>query len=140
MSEENKVVSRRQLEEVWNKHNLDAIDEFYAPDFVNHNAPPGFPGDRDGLRALIGMYLSAFPDLKVTNEDELVDGDKVISRWIATGTNTGQFGELPATGKRIQTHGISISRIADGKIVEVWSESDQMDLMQQLGVVPSPGE
>jgi steroid delta-isomerase-like uncharacterized protein len=140
MSKENKAVLRRQLEEVWNKHNLDAIDEFYAPDYVNHDAPPGFPGDRDGLRTLIGMYLSAFPDLKVTNEDEFADGDTVITRWTATGTHTGQFGEIPATGKRIQTHGISISRIAGGKIRDSWSESDQMDMMQQLGVMPPPGE
>lgn len=140
MSEENKAVNRRQLEEVWNKHNLDAIDEFYAPDYVNHSAPPGFAGDRDGLRTLIGMYLGAFPDLKVTNEDELADGDKVITRWTVTGTHTGQFGEIPATGKRIQTHGISISRIAGGKIQESWLETNQMDMMQQLGVVPSPGE
>lgn len=139
MSEENKALTRRQLEEVFNKHNPDAVDEFFAPDYVNHNAPPGLPGGRDGLKALVAMYLGAFPDLKVTSDFQLAEGDKVVMRWTATGTHSGELMGIPPTGKRTKTTGISIARVAGGKIVEEWNESDQMDLMQQLGVVPAPG-
>jgi steroid delta-isomerase-like uncharacterized protein len=139
MSEENKALMRRQTEEVFSKHNPGAVDEFYAPDFVSHNAPPGMPNDREGLKALAGMYLGAFPDLKVTSDFQLAEGDKVVMRWTATGTHTGELMGIPATGKSIKMTGIGIQRIAGGKIVEEWFESDQMGLMQQLGVVPAPG-
>jgi steroid delta-isomerase-like uncharacterized protein len=140
MSEENKAVLRRENEEVWNKHNPDAVDEIYAPDFVNHSAPPGMPNDREGLKALVGMYLGAFPDHKVTSEFLVAEGDKVVSRWTSTGTHTGELMGIPATGKRTRTTGIAIVRVAGGKIAELWIESDQLGLMQQLGVVPPPGQ
>lgn len=139
MSEENKALLRRENAEVWNKHNPDAIDEFYAPDLVSHNAPPGVPNDREGLKAVVGMYLGAFPDLKVTSDFMVAEGDKVVTRWTATGTQTGELLGIPPTGKQIRTTGIAINRIVGGKITEIWNESDQMDLMQQLGVVPPPG-
>ena len=140
MSEENKAIQRRSHEDIWDKHNPLAVDEHYASDFINHSAPPGVPADREGLKGLISMYFGAFPDLKVTNEFVLADGDKVIIRWNATGMHTGPLGDIAATGNKITTHGISIAQIADGKIVAAWNESDQMDLMQQLGVIPAPGE
>ena len=139
MSEENKALMRRELEEVWNKHNPDAVDEFYAPDLVNHSAPPGMPNDREGFKAFVGMNLGAFPDVKVTIDILVAEGDKVISRWTGTGTHTGELMGIPATGKRIEMTGITIVSVADGKIAEFWMESDQMGLMQQLGVVPPPG-
>ena len=139
MSEENKALMRRELEEVWNKHNPDAVDEIYAPDLVNRSAPPGMPNDREGFKALVGINLGAFPDLKVTSDFQLAEGDKVVMRWTATGTHTGELMGIPATGKRIKMTGIGIVRVAAGKITELWIESDQMGLMQQLGVVPAPG-
>jgi steroid delta-isomerase-like uncharacterized protein len=138
MSEDIKAILLRQEEAVWNKHNPDAVDEYYASDFINHSAPPGVPADREGLKGLIAMYLAAFPDFKVTNEFVLTDGDKVITYWKATGTHNGPLGDIPPTDKQIATHGISITQFANGKIVGAWSESDQMDLMQQLGVIPAP--
>jgi steroid delta-isomerase-like uncharacterized protein len=139
MSEENKALARRQVEEVFNKHNPDAVDEFFAPDCVSHNTPPGMPNDREGLKALVAMYVGAFPDLKVTSDFQLAEGDKVVMRWTARGTHSGELMGIPATGKRIEITGIGIQRIAGGKIVEEWNESDQMGMMQQLGVVPAPG-
>ena len=139
MSEENKALARRQLEEVFNKHNPDAVDEFFAPDYVNHTAPPGMPNDREGVKAIAAMYLGAFPDLKVTTELQVAEGDKVVSHWTMTATHSGELMGIPATGKRIEMTGIGIQRIAGGKIVEEWNESDQMGMMQQLGVVPAPG-
>jgi steroid delta-isomerase-like uncharacterized protein len=137
MSEENKAIQRRSHEDIWDKHNPDAVDEYYASDFINHSAPPGVPADREGLKGLIAMYFDAFPDLEVTNEFVLADGDKVIIRWNAKGTHTGPLGDIPATGNKIATRGISIAQISHGKIVGTWNESDQMDLMQQLGVIPA---
>ena len=138
MSEENKALERREIEEVWNKHNPDAVDEIYAPDLVNHSAPPGVPNDRAGLKALVGMNLGAFPDLKVTTDFLVAEGDKVVHHWTATGTHKGELMGIPATGKQIEMTGIAIVRIVGGKIVELWTESDQMGMMQQLGVVPAP--
>jgi steroid delta-isomerase-like uncharacterized protein len=139
MSEENKALALRQLEEVWNKHNPGAVEEFFAPDFVSHSAPPGMPNDREGLKAMAGMYLGAFPDLKVTSDFLLAEGDKVVMRWTGRGTHTSDLMGTPATGKRIEMTGIGIQRIAGGKIVEEWVENDMMGMMQQLGVVPAPG-
>jgi steroid delta-isomerase-like uncharacterized protein len=139
MSEENKALARRQLEEVFNKHDPGAIDQFFASDYVNHSAPPGMPNGREGLKALVGMYVGAFPDLKVTSEFQVAEGDKVVMRYTATATHTGELMGIPVTGKRIQMTGISIARIAGGKIVEEWNEVDMMGMMQQLGVVPAPG-
>ena len=140
MSEANKALERREIEEVWNKHNPDAVDEIYAPDLVNHSAPPGMPNDRAGMKALVGMYLGAFPDLKVTIDFLVAEGDKVVNRYTATGTHTGELMGIPATGKRIEMTGIAVVRVAGGKIAELWTESDTMGMMQQLGVVPAPGE
>ncbi len=138
MSEANKALMRRELEEVWNQHNPDAVDEIYALDFVNRSAPPGMPDDRAGLKALVGMNLGAFPDLKVTSDSLVAEGDKVVHHWTATGTHKGELMGIPATGKRVKMTGIAIVRIAGGKIAELWMESDQMGMMQQLGVVPAP--
>jgi steroid delta-isomerase-like uncharacterized protein len=139
MSEENKALQRRVVEEVFNKHNPGVIDELFAPDYVSHNAPPGLPNDREGVKAFAAMYFGAFPDLKVTSDFQVAEGDIVVMRWTATATHTGELMGIPATGKRTKMTGITTQRIAGGKIVEEWNESDQMGLMQQLGVVPAPG-
>jgi len=139
MSEENKALLRRYFEEAWNKHNPAAVDEFYAPDLVNRSAPHGTPNDREGLKAGLGMFLGAFPDVKVTSDFMVAEGDKVVMRFTMTGTHTGEWLGTPATGKRMEVTGIVIARVAGGRIAEVWYESDQMGMMQQLGVVPAPG-
>ena len=140
MSEENKALLRREIEEVWNKHNPDAVDEFFAPDLVNHSAPPGMPNDREGVKAGLGMFLGAFPDVKVTADFMLAEGDKVAMHFAMRATHTGEWLGIPATGKRINMTGIVIVRIAGGRIAELWTESDTMGMMVQLGVVPAPGE
>ena len=84
------------------------------------------------------MFLSAFPDTQMTVEDELADGDKVATRWTATGTHTGELMGIPPTGKQVTVTGMDINRLVGGKIVEHWGEFDQMGMMQQLGVVPAP--
>lgn len=139
MSEENKALVRRSFEEVWNDKNLDALDEIVAADAVDHSRPPGFPQGVEGSKAFIGMYLSAFPDTKMTIEDMIAAGDKVITRWVATGTHDGELMGIPPTGKHVTVTGMGIDRISGGKIVESWGEFDALGMMQQLGVVPTPG-
>lgn len=140
MSEENKALVRRSFEEVWNDKNLNVIDEIMAPDVVNHSEPPGLPEGAEGSKAFIGMYLSAFPDTRMTIEDMIATGDMVVTRWVATGTHEGELMGIPPTGKHVTVTGISINRISGGRIVEGWGQFDALGMMQQLGVAPTPGQ
>ncbi len=98
--------------------------------------PPGL----DGTKQALTMWRAAFPDLTVTAEEMIAEGDKVAVRTVVRGTNSGEFMGMPATGKQVTMTGIEILRIADGKVVERWGELDMMGMMQQLGVIPPPGE
>jgi steroid delta-isomerase-like uncharacterized protein len=139
MSEQNKALDRRIFETLSNK-NVDALDDLIATDWIDHNLPPGLPPGLDGTKAVLGMYTSAFPDLKMTVEDQIAEGNKVATRWTATGTQTGELMGMPATGKQITITGIDITRWSGGKSVEHWAQFDQMGMIQQLGVIPTPGE
>lgn len=139
MSEENKALVRRIMKEVWDNKNLDTLGEFIAADTVNHELPPGFPAGLEGTKAFLGMFLSAFPDTNFTIEDQVAEGDMVVTRWVATGTHKGELMGIPATGKHVTVTGVDIDRISGGKSVEHWGQFDQMGMMQQLGVVPPPG-
>ncbi len=139
-TEDNKTLVRRFYEEVFNQKNRAAIDEFSDPNYVDHTAPPGLPGGIEGQKQLIGMYLTAFPDLHLTVEDMIEEGDKVVSRWSGSGTHQGMFMGIPPTGKHGTATGIEIVRIVGSKFVEHWMELDALGLLQQLGVVPTPGQ
>jgi steroid delta-isomerase-like uncharacterized protein len=138
MSEQNKKLMRRIFDEVWNQGNLETIDEIFSPDFVTHFLPPGTPPGRDGIRQYISMYRAAFPDVHIDVEDQIAEGDKVVTRTTIRGTHKGTFMGIPATGKKIQVSAIIITRFEGGQNVESWVEQDRLGLMQQLGVVPSP--
>ncbi|MDX1522801.1 MAG: ester cyclase [Anaerolineae bacterium] len=140
MSDENKAVVRRFFQEVFDNGNLEAIDQLMAADVVDHELPPGLPPGREGTKAFLGMFLSAFPGMKMTIEDEMADGDKVVTRWTVTGTHTGELMGIPPTNKQVTVAGIDINRVAGGQIAEHWGQFDQMGMMQQLGVIPTPGE
>ena len=143
-AEENKAVSRRVAEEVFNGGNVDLADELYAPDYVLHD--PSLPEDLhgpEGIRQYAAMTLGAFLDIRVAVEDQVAERDKVVSRWTATGTHTGDLMGIPPTGRRVDISGVTINRFSGGKIVEDWYQSDDLGMMQQLGVVPSgerPGD
>ena len=139
MSEQNKALDRHFFEAISNK-NLDALDEFVAADVVDHELPPGLPPGLDGTKAFMGMFISAFPDLTFTIEDQIAGGNKVVTRWTATGTHNGELMGIPATGNQVTVTGIDITRWSGGKSVEHWAQFDQMGMMQQLGVIPMPGE
>ncbi len=136
-TEENKNLIRRFYEEVFNEKHLAALDAFYAPDHVDHTLPPGLPTSPDGTRQAIAMTLAALPDLHITIEDMIAEGDKVVTRFTTHGTQQGAFGSIPPTGKRVAITTIEITRVADGKIVEDWGLDDRLGMLQQLGLVPA---
>ena len=138
MSEENKALERRMYEEIFNKKNLGAVEQFYATDWVCHPSPPGMPPGLDGMKQSALLTNKAFPDMQAKLEDMLAEGDKIACRWTATGTHEGEFMGVPPTNKPVTITGIHIDRIAGGKIVETWNYSDMMEVMQQLGMKP-PG-
>lgn len=138
MSNDNKKLSRRTIEEIWNNQQLDVVDELIAADIVHHD--PQLPSPVkgvEGYKQFVRYYLNAFPDLHFTIDDQLSDEHTVVSRWTATGTHKGDLSGIPATGRRISVTGITYGQIADGKFVETWSSWDALGLMQQLGAVGS---
>ena len=139
-TEVNKASMRRFYEEAFNKKNRAAIDEFIDPNQVDHAAPPGTPGGLEGARQTVTMYLTAFPDLYFTVEDFIAEGDKVVARLTVRGTQQGVFMGIPPTGKHATVTAIDINRMVGGKSVEHWLEMDTLGLLQQLGVVPMPGQ
>lgn len=138
-TEENKALIRRFYEEVFNKKNLAAIDDFFAPDHVDHTLPPGLPVGPEGTKQAIAMTLSGFPDLHITVEDMIAEGDKVVTWFTTHGTQQGALGSIPPTGKHVTVSTIEITRIAGGKIVEDWGLDDRLGMLQQLGLVPAMG-
>ena len=138
MTTDNKELSRRILEEVWNHQNLDAVDGFIAADFVQHD-----PQIANGVRGIeaykqfVRYYLAAFPDLHFTVENQLSEGSTVATRWTVTGTHSGDLSGIPATGRPISLTGITCSRLVDGKFVESWSNWDALGMLQQLGAIPA---
>lgn len=138
--EENKAIVRRSVDEFWNTGNLAAIDELYAPSYVGHDPSGLHAGDLDGFKQSARAIFTGVPDLQVTIDDMVAEGDRVVKRWTARGTHKGEYMGIPATGNQITVTGIDVYRIAGDKIEECWSNSDALGMMQQLGVIPPMGE
>ena len=138
-ADDNRSLTQRFYAEVWNKGNLDAVDDIMTGDFVDHAAPPGFPSGPEGAKQVFTMYRTAFPDFRLSLEDLIAEGDKVVARWVTHGTHQGELMGIPPTGKPVTVTGIDLFRFAGGKIAEHWAEFDMMGMMQQLGVIPAPG-
>src|SRR3981081_1236355 len=118
-AEDNKALVRRFYEDAWNKHNPEIVDEIYAADFVDRSPDiPGIAHTRDGLKQFMGVYLRAFPDANITIDDQLGEGGRVVTRWTGRGTQTGEFMEMPPSGKNVAVSGVQIDRFSGGKIVE----------------------
>lgn len=135
-TKDNKALIRRFYEEVFNRRNLAALDDFYAPDHVDHTLPPGLPVSPEGTRQAIAVMLAGFPDLRITIEDMIAEEDRVVTRFTTHGTQQGTFGGIPPTGKQVAVSTIEITRIADGKIAEDWGLDDRLGMLQQLGLAP----
>ncbi len=138
-TEDNKALLRQFYEEVLNQHNLAAMEKYIAPDCMDHTLPPGMPQGIEGVKMFTSIFLTAFPDIRNKAEDMIAEGDKVVARISFDGTHQGAFQGIPPTGKQVKVPGIDIVRISGGKIVEHWSNFDQMGMLQQLGVIPAPG-
>jgi steroid delta-isomerase-like uncharacterized protein len=133
MSEDNKALARRSWEVV---ENLDILDEVYASDLVWHEPDQDVHGLEEA-RQFVTTYKTAFPDLNVTVEDVISEGDNVVTRYTIRGTHQGEIEEFgPPTGRQMELQGITVHRIADGKIVEEWERYDNLSLLQQLGLAP----
>lgn len=133
-TEANKLLMGRQFEEIWNRHDLDLIDELYAAEYVGHYYPfPAIHGPQM-VRQLAIMLRTGFPDSRYTIEDVIGEGDKVVARYTFRGTHTGDYQRFAPTGKAVEMAGIVISRIADGTFVEEWVNVDLLGQRQQLGL------
>lgn len=137
IAEDNKALVRRYVEEVFNQRHLAAVETFIAAEDVDHTLPPNLPTNLAGTKTAIALFLRAIPDLRISIEDVVAEGDRVAIRYTSRGTQRGPFGPLPATGRRVMISSYLIARIADGKIVEMWGLDDQLGLLQQLGVLPA---
>lgn len=102
-------------------------------------SPPGLPPGPEGLKQVASGYFTAFPDLRITVEDQIAEGDKVVTRWTSGGINTGSLFGMPATHKAATITGITITRVVGGKVVETWTNFDNLGLLQQLGLASLPG-
>ena len=128
--EKNKALARRYQEEVWGKGNLALIDELVAADFLDHSLPAGMDPGFAGAKTAVQGALDAFPDGQWTVEDLIPEGDKVVIRWKMQATHEHAFRGIAPVGKPVTVAGITILRIADGKIAERWVNWDSLALRQ----------
>lgn len=136
MSQENKDIVRRCWEECFNKGNLNVVDQLVAPSYVWHGPGMEVHG-REGVKQVINTYRTAFPDIRMTYQDQIAEGDKVASRWTVHGTHRGDLMGTPPTNKPMTLSGMVLSRLVKGQIVEEWEVFDQLGMMQQLGLIPA---
>ena len=136
-AEENKALVRRWFAEL-DKHNLAIIDELLPIDYLDHNPPlPDLPPGREGVRQSVLMLLAAFPDAVHTIEDQIAEGDKVMTRLTTRATFSGEILGFPPTRRVVEISGIAVHRIAGGRLVEHWAHMDMAGFMQQIGDAPA---
>lgn len=128
----NKAIYRRYIQQVFNEGRVDLLDELLAPSYVYHEAPPGRLPGTEGIKQAVSMFRAAFPDLEITIDDQIAEGDKVCSRATTRGTHQGEIFGIPATGEVVTMTGMTIVRIVEGRITDSWVKNDVMGLMNQL--------
>jgi steroid delta-isomerase-like uncharacterized protein len=139
MSESNKAIARRYVEEVWNADRYELIDELLAADFVSHATASGDPFGRDEMHRLARQFRAAFPEGRFVLDDMIAEGDRVAYRWSLDAVHGGPFMGIEATGQRIRFTGINLVRISGSTIVEQWRAVNSLQVLEQLGVVPPRG-
>jgi len=132
MIETNKAIVRRLIDQAQSNGNLDVVDELLWDDFVDHTPLPGVPPTRDGVKMLFGYLRSAFPDLQVRVQEQIAEGEKVVTRKTFAGTHGGEFMGMPATGRPIAFEVIDILTFRDSRIAEHRVILDQLDVQRQL--------
>jgi len=141
MSEQNKNNVRRLLEEVWNKGHVSVADELFAPTYTHHDSStPDVGRGPESEKKRATLYRNAFPDIRVTIEDLIAEGETVVVRWSCRGTHKGDLNGIAPTGKQFNITGVSIARFTNGKMFEGFVNWDALGLMQQLGVVLELGK
>jgi steroid delta-isomerase-like uncharacterized protein len=137
-AEDNKAVIRRLIEEVYNRGNLDVVDELVAPDVFNHPAVPEHQHGIDAFKHVIEWVREFSSDVHYDMEDIIAEGAKVAVRMTHSGTHTGAVRGIPPTGKRFSVDYVHWFRVAEGKVAELWALRDDLSRLQQLGLVPVP--
>lgn len=132
----NKEIAQHICEGLYGNGDTSLVDRYFAEDFVSHDPVPGFPADREGVRNHVEAIHGAMDVEQSEATHLLAEGDDVAVHWRITGTHTGEYIGIPATNRRVDTNGIVIYRFRDGKVVEEWQRSDDLGMMQQLGVLP----
>jgi steroid delta-isomerase-like uncharacterized protein len=137
MSEQNKAIVRRLFAELWSNGNLSLADQLFTPNYTHHDSSsPDFGHGPESERKRATLYRTAFPDLHLTIEDIIAEGDTVMTRWTCRGTHKGDLNGIAPTGKQVTISGMTVARLANGKLAEGYVNWDALGLMQQLGVVP----
>jgi len=129
--------TRLRYHDAWNAGDTAALDGIMTTDVVNHSPLPGQPQGVAGFKAALAMMRAGVPDLAISIDSLVADGDRVSARWTGSGTHAGDLMGIPATGRPVTVTGIDISRVVDGRIVEYWQELDTLSMLQQLGVIPA---
>ncbi|HEX2191861.1 MAG TPA: ester cyclase [Acidimicrobiales bacterium] len=138
--DQNKSVVSDFIEALFTKGDLDAVDRYLAPDFVNHDPPLGVTGDREAMRAAGAMMRAGFPDWHSDLHLVVAEGDIVVEHFTASGTHQGELMGVPPTGRTVALKGINIFRVRDGRIVERWGRLDDLGFLSQLGIVTLPDD
>jgi steroid delta-isomerase-like uncharacterized protein len=137
-TEENKAVYRRFMDEIFNKGRLDLVDELVSQSYQLHDASPGTPQGPEAIRQVVSMFRSAFPDLNISLDELLAEGDKVAARSTMRGTHRGAIFGIEPSGKAVEVQGLTMVTIRDGRLQESWVKNDVMALMSQLGAGAPP--
>ncbi len=141
MSESNKQLCRRVFEEMWNARRPGLADELIAPTHQDHDPnSPEFGRGPEAFRQVYSLYTNAFPDLRFTVESVIAEGDLVAVRWTSSGTHRGKLGDVEPTGRSRVVTGVTISRVANGKLQESWVQWDALGLMKEIGAVRPAGK
>ena len=135
---QSRSILHRIFDKAFNQGNLALVDELVAPDAISHHLSWGMPPNRMGLKQLIAMFRTSFPDLQCTVDDEINQGDKIAAHWTMRGTHKRPFLGNPSTSKTIVVQGLIYARVENGQVTESWIMVDQMGMLQQLGLVPPP--
>jgi steroid delta-isomerase-like uncharacterized protein len=139
LEEENKALVRELTEQIWNRRRIDQIPNFYSPDFVANYRP--YAAERrghEGIKGMVERTWAAFPDYHEEIQELIAEGDRVVVHLVNSGTQAGQWGPLPPTGKRMEVTEIVILQIRDGKVIQQRGVVDNLSALRQLGAIPSP--
>ena len=135
--EDNKTDVRQFIDALVTEGDVGAVDEYLSGDFINHDPPIGLPPDAEGMRTAGALFREAFPDWHSELHALIAEGDVVVERFTAAGTQEGEVMGMAPTGQAVSLPGINIFRLRDGRIVERWGRLDELGYLRQLGVVPA---